>query len=200
MLGAVFSFRGRIGRLQYFAGLVGLFVAVILAAVFAVFSLGSLEAVKADPSRALPALLIVLAAVPLWIWISLSLQARRLRDMGFNPLIVIPALIAFSALDQVLGAAIYGGGVMAMQHTPLEPLVNLAYSCCLLFWPGKPVDAPPAIHWDGRDERDPGPATPMRGPAPAIQSPRFQAPLAASPMTASPPRPAGSQPFGRRGL
>ena len=200
MLAAIFSFRGRINRLQYFGGLVGLLLSFVVAVLAVVLVLGDLSQLQQQPTRVLPALLIALIAFPVWIWISFSLQARRICDIGLSPLFVIPAYILFEALDQALATSMAGAPVASLasvasmmpHHTVLEPVVDLAYSLGLLFWPGKAKDSGPAPRNWADNVQLPSPAAP---PSPAA------APMAArvAAMT-SPAQPAGSIPFGRRGL
>ncbi len=150
MLAAVFSFRGSINRLQYFGGLVGLFLSFVVAALAAVLCLGDLSTLEQEPTRVLPVVMIALIALPVWIWVSLSLQARRIRDIGLNPLFVIPAYMLFEALDQAIGTSMAAAPVASLtsvasmmpHHTLLEPVVDLAYSLALLFWPGRAQEAP----------------------------------------------------------
>ena len=101
MLEAVFSFRGRLGRLQYFVGGLALGMAIIVPLVMIGVSMFAHGGVGAKPPLGLLALF-ALVAVPLFLWISLSLQARRLRDIGWNPLYVIPAVFAVDLIDQTI--------------------------------------------------------------------------------------------------
>ncbi|HXQ11453.1 MAG TPA: DUF805 domain-containing protein [Caulobacteraceae bacterium] len=205
MLAAVFSFRGRINRLQYFGGLVGLFLSFVVAGLAAVLSIGDLRLVEQEPTRVLPLLAIALIAVPLWIWVSLSLQARRIRDIGLNPLFVIPAYLLFEAIDQAIGTSMAGAPVASLtsvasmmpHHTVLQPVVDLAYSLALLFWPGRARDAPPAASWADNVKLPDPPATPTRAPAPMRAPEPARAAVA---VAAGQARPAGPVPFGRRGL
>jgi uncharacterized membrane protein YhaH (DUF805 family) len=201
MLAAVFSFRGRINRLSYFLGSLGLGLAVIVVAVVVVLATvgaGGIEALKADPLRVLPAVLLLLLLLLPAFWIGFSLQARRIRDMGFNPALVIPGMIFYVAVDHALAAAMSGGAaVSASGHTLIYPFVSLAYSGALLFWPGKPSDAQAPTSWADNVKLPDPPATPRRSPAPTRAPEPAPAPMFLAPVQA---RPAGPAPFGRRGL
>jgi uncharacterized membrane protein YhaH (DUF805 family) len=201
MLAAIFSFRGRINRLQYLGGLVGLLASFIVVAIVAVLSIGDLASLEQNPTRVLPVILILLVALPMWIAVSLSLQARRIRDIGLNPLFVIPAYMLFEVLDQAIGTSMAGGATAASltsvasmmpHHTLLEPVVDLAYSLGLLFWPGRAQDSgqTPA-NWADKVKL-PDPPAPTRAPAQA----RATQPAVAGVQA----QPAGSVTFGRRGL
>ncbi len=92
MLTAVFSFRSRLNRRQYFLG--NCAIGAVLTFLGAVLIGFSELAPTARPTLAMDvdAALLVIAA-PLAVWSALSLQARRLRDIGLEPLIVMPMWI-----------------------------------------------------------------------------------------------------------
>jgi uncharacterized membrane protein YhaH (DUF805 family) len=122
MFAAVFSFRGRLNRRQYFFG--NLAVGCALALLGAMF-IGFIElAPTARPTLAmsLEAVLLVIVS-PLAVLSALSLQARRLRDAGLEPLLVIPLWIGSLGLVQSLPM--------------LAVAVNLAVLAYLYAWPGK---------------------------------------------------------------
>jgi len=197
MLGAVFSFRGRVNRLQYLAGCVGLGVGVVLLAVIVLG--GAVVSAGSDKSAMLKAglvgLLFLIVVVPLYLWISLSLQARRLRDIGWEPIFVIPALFVFDILDRflALGAPQIAVTPGLMSMSWLGVCVNLGLTLCLFFWPGRP-EFDVASVFD--DEPPPARTSPAR-PAPTPVATR--APVPSRPAA---PRPVASAPagFGRRGL
>jgi uncharacterized membrane protein YhaH (DUF805 family) len=191
MLAAVFSFRGRLNRIQYFLGSWGLGTAMVVLLVVLLASAGGMVGGGTPGPAALVklgviALLALLVIVPIYFWISFSLQARRFRDIGWEPVFVIPAWIGAGIVDRlaVLGApqieVISGSGI-----SWLGLLLNLGLAGCLLFWPGKPPFDVASVFDDV-----PPPAQPM--PAGSVRPTVNQArPLAA------PAAPAG---FGRRGL
>ena len=92
MLASIFSFRGRVNRLQYFGGLVGLFVSFVVAGVLAFLCLGDLSELQQAPAKVLPVLLIALIVLPVWVWISFSLQARRNPRHRIEPPVRDPGL------------------------------------------------------------------------------------------------------------
>ncbi len=192
MFGAVFSFGGRLNRLQYFLGCVGLGMAGVVAlVVLFVAVLGSYGAAKAGGGAGAlaalgPALLLALPLLAAWFWISLSLQVRRFRDIGWNPVFVVPAWIGFSVIDSLVASASPSLGVGPLHHnTIVGVLINLALGCVLLFWPGRSWDdyAPVLV----ADERAPPPPASRAAPPPAAAT------RAAAPAATAPPS------FGRRG-
>jgi uncharacterized membrane protein YhaH (DUF805 family) len=206
MLGSAFSFRGRIGRLQYFMGVLATAAAFVLPIVAILGALGVRDAASAGPALALIVLLLVVGA-PVAIWVGLSLQARRIRDIGLNPLYVIPILFAIGLADQLVALAVPGLSVAGLhRQTPVGLLVSLATGAALLFWPGKAGAAPPSP--------SAGLITPDEPPRAAAAEPvrGASAPIRAAPVRAAPARPApvrvapvrvanaAGVTFGRRGL
>jgi uncharacterized membrane protein YhaH (DUF805 family) len=122
MLTAVFSFRGRLNRRQYFLG--NLAVGIVLTLLAATF-IGFIE--LAPTSRpaltmGLTAVLLVVSA-PLAMWSAISLQVRRLRDVGLEPLLVMPLWIGSLGLAQA--------------QPMIVASLTLALLACLYGWPGR---------------------------------------------------------------
>jgi uncharacterized membrane protein YhaH (DUF805 family) len=122
MIRAVVSFRGRLNRRQYFLGnfAIGGVLAVLGAALIGFSQL----APTARPTVAMDidAVLLVIAA-PIAVWSALSLQARRLRDIGLEPLFAIPLWIG------TLG--------LAQSWPMIAASISLALFACLYAWPGR---------------------------------------------------------------
>lgn len=120
MLAAVFSFRGRVDRRQFFLGslALGVVLALLAAMLISFVELPS----RPTPAMVLEAVLLVIAA-PLAVWSALSLQARRMRDIGWEPLIGLPMWIGAVGLAQSL------------------PLLAVAFCVTMLAglyaWPGR---------------------------------------------------------------
>lgn len=193
MLAAIFSFRGRLNRIQYFLGCWGLGAALVVLAV--ILLIGALSGRSPSQpqnmaSLGLTALFCIVVLGPLYLWVSLSLQARRFRDIGWEPTVVIPAWIGLDLLDRL---AVWAAPPIAV--TPESGVswlglpLNLGLACCLLFWPGRAAFDVAAVFDDV-----PPPSQPSAPPRdqPALARAAF-APTARAASTA----PAG---FGRRGL
>jgi uncharacterized membrane protein YhaH (DUF805 family) len=193
MLAAIFSFRGRLNRIQYFLGSWGLgFALIVLAVILFVGALGgrSPEQPQNMASLGLTVLFCIAVLGPIYLWVSFSLQARRFRDIGWEPTYVIPAWIGLDLLDRLAVWAVPPIAVTPDSGVSwLGLLLNLALGGCLLFWPGRPPFDVAAVFNDVPPPSQP--AGPPRG-QPAMARPGF-APAArtASPAAAS---------FGRRGL
>ena len=178
MFAAVFGFGGRINRLQYFLGCIGLAFAILVLALTA-FGLMGFHRPSSFSSSLAAAVLIALAGAILFIWVSLSLQARRFRDMGWNPLLSILAIFGVSLVDQIVARAAPSLSIGHMhQQTLIGGLINLLASGCLLFWPGTDGDiakpAPPTKAAKAAKPVRERPQPAMRRPAPvmALDQPR----------------------------
>jgi uncharacterized membrane protein YhaH (DUF805 family) len=183
MLSAMFSFHGRIGRMQYFLrsmALVGAIFGVIFVPILILCAGRIREALHGGPtpgggvSLLLVFGVLALICLPAGLWSSLSLQARRFRDIGWNPLFVILGWIGFDLIDRLVAGAVPSLALgQTHQGTLFGALVGLVLGGALLFWPGAgdsdETYAPPPL--EPRDPVDrfranPTP-TPVRDPAPA---------------------------------
>jgi uncharacterized membrane protein YhaH (DUF805 family) len=130
MLAAVFSFQGRINRLQYLLGnlAVGAMLA-LLAVLFGSF-IGLSAATRPTLAMAVDAVFLIIAT-PLALWIGASLQVRRLRDIGCGPALAIPAWIGV-----IVAAGLMTQGA-AQSQIAVGTAINFAVLTCLYVWPGK---------------------------------------------------------------
>jgi uncharacterized membrane protein YhaH (DUF805 family) len=199
MVSLLFGFGGRIGRLEYFLLSCALVIIATLLFFMIVSGLAPHDAMPAGAASreamVRPVLIAVVVIAPIIIWFSLALQAKRLRDMGWNPAIVIPAWFAIMLFDKLVANAVPS---LAIGHgtgssTLFGGLFNLAICLCLLFWPSAPGGAgatfDPRIfgeNWSDPDSA--GHPRPQAAPRPIAP------PVTAA--AAAPPRPG----FGRRGL
>jgi uncharacterized membrane protein YhaH (DUF805 family) len=130
MLAAVFSFRGRINRLQYFLGNLAVGATLIL---LAMLYSGFVDLpAKTQPTlgMAIDAVFLVIAT-PLMLLIGASLQVRRLRDIGCGPAL---GLIAWAGV--IVVAALVTGNA-AQSQIAAGTAINFAVLTCLYAWPGK---------------------------------------------------------------
>ena len=144
MLPEVLSFRGRLARWPFFLSSLAL-VAACFVPVFLV--LGALTPIREGSKSALVILIgmcVVFAAG--MAWISLAIQARRLRDIGLNPLYVMPAWFLLRALDPVFATLVpkLAFGDRHQSHTMVGALIDVGLLLALLFWPSADADAPSA--------------------------------------------------------
>ena len=166
MLGFFFGFNARLGRLHYFLASLVLVVAfILLAVVLAV----ALAAVPNKSSVAMSWLIVVMVA--LFLWSNTMLQAMRFRDIGWDPVCVIPAWIAVMILDYVIALRFPDYAVTSLHSgTIAGGLINLGLCITLLFFPsgadegssfgGTTVDRTPAA--SARSARSPASASEAR--------------------------------------
>jgi uncharacterized membrane protein YhaH (DUF805 family) len=219
----MFSFSGRINRLQYFFGGLGLFLGCL---VFAAVG-GALTAALIVGGMAGLAVL-GLMAIAFFIasmWSNMSMRARRIRDIGWP---VTPVMVAWFlgmavnislSVDSFTSAfrAAQAGMTAAPPHVSgiaaLIGLGGLVFDLCLLFWPGNGGADPLESGW-----RDPSPpsrpyeAALGRKAAGGAPRPQWAVDLGATPdpvasgpapvpaPTGGFPRPQTASGFGRRGL
>ena len=143
MLGYMFGFNARLGRLHYFLASLGLgFAIVVLLVVMAVAAVAVPELAQAATRWS------IVVAVGLFLWANTMLQAMRFRDIGWDPVCVLPAWFATMALDYVV-ATRFPDYALTPSHagTIVGVLINLGMCIALLFFPtgGDDVPAPRSV-------------------------------------------------------
>ncbi len=101
MLGFLFGFNARIGRLHYFLSSVALAIAMAIG-IFAIAATAFRGTPKGMPLSfdQLGWPLLVVAAI--FILMTLTLQSMRFRDIGWDPVCIIPGWIALAVVDHVI--------------------------------------------------------------------------------------------------
>jgi uncharacterized membrane protein YhaH (DUF805 family) len=195
MTDSLFCFRGRVGRLKFFLYSfiivpVAFFLALLILPVIYVFGLH----LNASTSTTLMSVVPPLAG---FLWMHLSLQAARIRDIGWKPGVIIPALLLIHVTDSIV-AYLFPALALGTKHfTLVSEVVYAVFTIALLFTPSDGDQAASTIVF------------------PEIPLPRFRRRIlrrvrsdgaTAVQTSLSPscmPRPAdvrGQQSFGRRGL
>lgn len=182
MVSLLFGFGGRVGRLEFFmlSCALGLFALLLGWMIYS--GLAPQPAAPGHHAAAeamvRPALIAVVLIAPFFIWFSLTLQAKRFRDMGWNPAIALFFAFALPFFARLV-APLFPPALL------LSALFSFGIWLCLQFWPSAPGGAgstfDPRIFDENWPEAE-GEKRPSRAPGPL-------------PATA-PARPA----FGRRGL
>jgi uncharacterized membrane protein YhaH (DUF805 family) len=165
MLGFIFGLNARLGRLHYFLATIAAAVAMTVMCVLLALSLFHTIPHGAQlPSDMMKWPVIVLGT--LFFLVSFTLQSMRIRDIGWDPVCVVPTWIALTALDIAM-AHRFPGLSLGPEHygTAVGGLLNLGMSLALLFWPsgdfdGSAPDAPEPRRWP-----DPSPAGGRATPA-----------------------------------
>jgi uncharacterized membrane protein YhaH (DUF805 family) len=143
MLGFIFGLNARIGRLHYFLSIIG--VAIAMAGICFLIALA---AYHNHPRGTPPSLEVIMwpaiVVGTLFFVVSFTLQSMRFRDMGWDPVCVIPAWIAVLIIDVVI-AKKFPGLAFGPHHytTGISAIVNLALMLALLFWPSADSDSTP---------------------------------------------------------
>lgn len=175
MLPAPFSFGGRIARWSYFKGCLALAVFCLVPTFLAVTAYGQHRA--GTVAGLVGSLLLLGLCAIVVIWVSLTLQARRCRDIGWPPGYMIPAWIAMQFLDPVLAQA--APAIVAGEDgsgTVLGAAFNIVWFLALTFWPSADAEilshpSAPAALLRPRPEPVGAPFTaaePRRAPASAM--------------------------------
>jgi uncharacterized membrane protein YhaH (DUF805 family) len=135
MLGFIFGLNARLGRLQYFLSIIGL--AVVMTGICFLMARESFDAAAngIPPSIELikrPAIIVGI----IFLLITLTLQAMRFRDIGWDPVCVIPGWFAVLIVDMVVVKKFPGLSLGPDRHgTAVGALVNVALLLALFFWP-----------------------------------------------------------------
>jgi uncharacterized membrane protein YhaH (DUF805 family) len=181
MLGFLFGFNARLGRLHFFLALIALAV-VMTAICFAIAS----YFIQSNPREMLSSASLmgwpVIAAMVFFGWMSFTLHSMRIRDIGWDPVCVIPAWIAILIVDKLVAGKIPTWS-LGRDHngTIVGALTHLVLCLALMFWPS------------GGDEG----ATPTFGEPPRNPNQPQRQPQTASVATDRISRASGAQ-FGRR--
>jgi len=137
MLGFVFGFNARLRRLQFFFASIALAIVMTLICVLiamAAFKQASPSVLRAtDMLASWP----ILGAAGLFGIGTFVLQSMRIRDIGWDPVCVIPAWFAVLIIDHLV-AIRFPAFAIGQEHqaTPVGALVNLGLMLALVFWPG----------------------------------------------------------------
>jgi uncharacterized membrane protein YhaH (DUF805 family) len=147
VLAKLFSFRGRLSRLEFigWSFAASLLLVVITVALMAASVIGAKE-LSAGVGAGVLGLLIALAMGVAYLWCGLALAAKRIRDIGWSPLIVMASLFLFDIVDVLmLTRLIHARFFWPLdQYTIIGGAVNLVYLGTLLLWPSQDADASPA--------------------------------------------------------
>jgi len=134
MLGFMFGFNARLGRLHFLLASIGFLVA--LAVVFVAVSVVIPLIIPDQADVALRGLTIL--SLSLLLWANVMLQAMRLRDIGWDPVCVIPTWIVITILDQVVATKVPAWSLTTIHPgTAFGLLINVALGLALLFWPSR---------------------------------------------------------------
>ncbi len=145
MLAKLFSFRGRLSRLEFLGWSVAAIIAIWLTTTFLVATaIIEFKGSGGGLGTVAIVLLIGLAMCVALIWSGLALSAKRIRDIGYSPLLVLGALFAYDIVDALV--LTYFIPVRAFrpfeQYTIVGGVVNLVYFAALLLLPSEGANTP----------------------------------------------------------
>ena len=161
MLGFIFGLNARLGRLHYFLATLVLAVVMTGLCLLVAFSIFPTLPRGVTPTFEMmkwPAI----GLGTLFGVISFMLQSMRIRDIGWDPVCVIPTWIAILVVDFAV-ARKFPGLSLGPEHygTAVGGLVNLVMSLAVLFWPSGDFEgSAPEARWPDPTPRS-GRATPV---------------------------------------
>jgi uncharacterized membrane protein YhaH (DUF805 family) len=142
MLGFVFGLNARLGRLHFFLASIAL--AIVMTAISFAIAMAALRTTSPSMIRPedLPHNWTIIAAMIFFGLATFTLQSMRIRDIGWDPVCVIPAWIALIIVDHV-AAGRFPAWAIGGEHqgTMVGGLVNLALLLALTFWPSAVTEA-----------------------------------------------------------
>jgi uncharacterized membrane protein YhaH (DUF805 family) len=136
MLGFVFGLNARLGRLHFFLASVAL--AIVMTAICFAIAMAVLH--ETSPSMIRPDDLMknwaIIAAIVFFGLATFTLQSMRIRDIGWDPVCIIPAWLALMIVDHVV-ATRFPAWALGQEHqgTMVGGVVNLGLMLALTFWP-----------------------------------------------------------------
>ena len=136
MLGFVFGLNARLGRLHFFLASVAL--AIVMTAICFAIAMAVLR--TTSPGMIRPEDLMtnwaIIAAIVFFGLATFTLQSMRIRDIGWDPVCIIPAWFALMIVDHVV-AGRFPAWAIGQEHqgTVVGGLVNLGLILALTFWP-----------------------------------------------------------------
>jgi uncharacterized membrane protein YhaH (DUF805 family) len=154
MLSFLFGFDARLGRMHYFLATIAL--AVVMTAICFVIADYVFQH-SADRSISPAALLgwPVIAAIVFFGWMTFTLQSMRVRDIGWDPVCVIPGWFALLVIDKLVAGKI---PAWSLDHdrngTIVGALVNFGLVLALTFWPSGDTQSPSPTFTETRGRPD----------------------------------------------
>ena len=142
MLGFLFGFNARLGRLHYFLATIALAIgmtAICFAIASYIFQNTPRGTLQSESLMTWP----TFVAMVLFGWMTFTLQCMRIRDIGWDPVCVIPTWVAILIVDKLVAGKIPAWS-LGHEHngTVVGGLINLALVLALTFWPSGDYERP----------------------------------------------------------
>ena len=140
MLGFIFGFNARLGRLHYFLATIGLAVLMtVICFVIAGHAYRPGQPISPADLMGWPTLI----AMVFFGVMTFTLQSMRIRDIGWDPVCVIPMWIAIVIVDKLVADKIPAWSLGQEHHgTIVGALFNAALFLALTFWPSGDYEDP----------------------------------------------------------
>lgn len=136
MLDLVFGLNARLGRLHYFLACIALGI-VMTGICFALAVSGSIHIPRGSQLSWQMLTWPVWGAIAFFVLATVMLQAMRVRDIGWDPVVVMAAWFAIVFVDVIVAMKMPNLAITHDHHgTIVGSLVNLVMTGILLFWPG----------------------------------------------------------------
>jgi uncharacterized membrane protein YhaH (DUF805 family) len=167
MLGFIFGLNARLGRLHYF--LATIVVAIVMTGLCFLVAFSVFQTVPRGTQFMFDTVKWpVIGLGTLFCAISFTLQSMRIRDIGWDPVCVIPTWIAILVVDFAV-ARKFPGLSLGPEHygTVVGGLVNLVMTLALLFWPSGDLDGSAPDIREPRQWPNPTPHNGLATPAAA---------------------------------
>ncbi len=154
MLGFLFGFNARLGRLHFFLSFVALVVVwVAIDLALSPYSIRQMAS-GAKPSPDHLAWPLIVPTVG-FLLIKYTLKSMRVRDMGWDPVCVVPAFIAFGTVDSVIASKVPAWSI-GHHGTIVGVMIQIALLLALTFWPSREFETPtPAFGGSQRHPQGP---------------------------------------------
>ena len=155
MLGFLFGFNARLGRMHYFLATIAL--AVVMTAICFAIAGSVFQHNPRGPISAAALLLTwpVIAAMVFFGWMTFTLQSMRIRDIGWDPVCVMPVWIAILLVDHVVAGRIPAWSLgHDDQGTVVGALTNFGLFLAMLFWPSGDYESPTPTFGEARRKPD----------------------------------------------
>jgi len=156
MLGFLFGFNARLGRLPFVLGIIAVAVAAVATNLaLSPYTIQQLASGAKPPAN--PFAWPLIFPTVGFLWIKYTLKSMRIRDMGWDPVCVMPAWIAMALVDSVVAIKVPGWSIGHGHHeTIVGTTINFALILALTFWPSGGFEAPTPT--SGGSQRSPVPS------------------------------------------
>ena len=159
MLGFLFGLNSRLRRLHFFMSLIGL--GLVTAAVLFVLTgrVPQSDQIRGDIAFALAQVPVVVALI-IFAVIALQLACMRIRDIGWDPVMVMSGWFAMLLVDKLIATKV-PALALDYQHTAtaVGALASLALALALMFWSTGDAEDPELSAGEPWEQSD----TPRRG-------------------------------------